>query len=235
MRRGSSVVAGSHRRAMGCEPRRGGASGRPDRDPAGRLPCEPPPTGRPGPAPAPGRARPVPSPDRGRPEPSPVLERLTMPSDPGRPPLDVGGRPDLPGLPEPSTSDRSRRTSRPAADAVLELRRVPPCEALAGREPGPACLVPRTGGRPVLGPPAALAPPAASERRAEPFGAPARGEFARGVDERRGPTDMAHQPRWGGTENGESPRTRRGLSQRKPAATYSPRGSIPKYHRRWRA
>ena len=36
-------------------------------------------------------------------------------------------------------------------------------------------------------------------------------------------------------ENDENPCTKQGFSVRTPAATYSPRGSLPKYHRRWRA
>ncbi len=81
--------------------------------------------------------------------------------------------------------------------------------------------------------------------RAQPVGgAPCRGRhLSRGAAssdadpgwKARGRRYRASGPLPGNDENDDEPRSTGLVVERDPAATYSPRGSPPKYHRRWRA
>ena len=102
------------------------------------------------------------------------------------------------------------------------------------RPPGPA---PRLDGGPErFGPdPDGLEEPPAALGR-DPLGRPlAREEESEGPGMGRSVPEPPRRPATARTrpENAKKTPPKRGLPLRNPAATYSPRGSLPKYHRRW--
>lgn len=185
--------------------------------------------GRPRPPRASGRPRPpVPRasgrpPERprssGRPRPAPVRALgppLALdPRDSGRPlPLPAPLRSGLPvGRPLPRLG--ARIGGRPEDRAGL------PCSSRRGLRGGSSTTCPVVGGRNATG-------GVAAHDAAKP---PLRGESER--KDRRPATEIPrHPPR---SERDDARLNGRASSSKEPAASYSPRGSTPKYHRRGRA